>query len=42
MNYTTLVNTFGLLPYEVWVKTDKSSEEIWDAMDANFKGSGRF
>ena len=42
MNYTGMVNSFGLLPYEVWVKTDKSAEEISDAVKENFKNNKRF
>ena len=40
-NYTGVVGTFERTPYSVWVKTDRSAEEIRNAVTENMSASGR-
>ena len=47
-NYLTIVNemqltsSFGSIPYEIWIKTDKSAELIKQKVDEAFVGSKRY
>lgn len=42
MNYTCLVNSFGVYPYEVWIKTDRSKKEVSDAIKKNYESDVRY
>ena len=41
MNYTSLTNTFGLLPYEVWAKSDMNPDEFTEKVKESAGEKGR-
>nr|MCR5282824.1 FtsX-like permease family protein [Lachnospiraceae bacterium] len=42
INEMQLTSSFGSIPYEIWIKTDKSAQTIKQKVDEAFAGSGRY
>ena len=42
MNYSNSMSVFGTMPYEVWAKTDASTDEVRDKLKVEFEGTDRY
>lgn len=42
MNYSNSMSVFGTMPYEVWVRTDASTDEVRDKLKVEFEGTDRY